>query len=120
MAQRTFTINLADGYYTATATGKRHLMKAAHAERIIAARNSRPAYAQEGEAEHDFDAYTAYLNSPEYKRYERNYRAALAESRVLCIQRQTRVYATPSNERVSDDASNLPADLCVKCASHLG
>jgi hypothetical protein len=106
-------------FYAAYATGKYHLMNARHAERIIAARNAKPEYVNPNgeDGAHDFDAYTRYLNSPEYKSYERAYRLALAESRVLCIQKQTRVYATPKSEPI--DAANLPSGMCVKCMSHV-
>lgn len=106
-------------FYAAFATGKLHLMNQKHAERIIKARNSQPVYVNPNgpDGEYHHEAYDSYLNSPEYKQYERNYRAALAESRVLCIQRQTRVYATPKNEPL--DASNLPDGMCVKCMSHV-
>lgn len=116
---RTFTVDLStQTYYLSHATGKSHLMNAKHAERIIAARDSKPVYANpNGEGgEHDFDDYTRYLNSAAYRAYERAYRLALAEARVICTQRQTRVYHTPNGVAV---AGQLPADLCVKCASHL-
>lgn len=111
---RTFTIDLSTTtYYLASAIGKTHLMNAKYAERIIAARDSKPEY----EGEYDFDRYTAHVNSAAYKRYERTYNSAMASARVICIQRQTRVYHTPSGVA---DANNLPTDLCAKCASHLG
>jgi glucosamine 6-phosphate synthetase-like amidotransferase/phosphosugar isomerase protein len=114
------TISLTQStFYGAYATGKLHIMNAKHAERIIAARNSKPVYVNpNGEnGEYDDDAYGAYLNSAAYKAYERSYRLALAEARVLCIQRQTRSYATPQNEPL--DASALPEGMCIKCMSHV-
>lgn len=111
---RTFTINLADGYYAAYATGKTHLMNARHAERIITARNSKPEFTGNLDSGDDLDAH---FNSTAYKQYERAYRLAMAEARVVCIQRQTRVYATPTGERLTSET--LPSDLCAKCASHL-
>ncbi len=116
----TTTINLATTtYYGAFATNKIHLMNAKHAERIIAARNSKPEYVDPAgdSSEHNFDAYTAYLNSPEYRAYEREYRAALASARVVCIQRQTRVYATPQSTPLDPNA--LPKGMCLKCLSHI-
>lgn len=105
-------------FYAAYATGKNHLMNARHAERIIAARNAKPEYVNPNEdGSHNFEAYSAYLASAPYRAYERAYRLALAESRVLCIQRQTRVYATPKSEPI--DAANLPEGMCLKCMSHV-
>ena len=105
--------------YPAWAVGKTHLMRANHAERILKARASKPEYVNPNgpDGEHDFDAYTAYLNSAAYKNYEREYRNALASARVLCIQRQTRVYHTPASAPISADT--MPTDLCAKCATHL-
>lgn len=102
-------------FYPAYATGKNHLMNAKHAERIIAARNAKPEYVRT--KEDDSEELRAHFQSAAYKQYERNYRAALAESRVLCIQRQTRVYATPRSEPINADA--LPDSMCVKCMSHV-
>lgn len=116
---RTFTVDLStQSFYLSHAIGKTHLMNAKHAERIITAKASKPEYVNPNgeDGEHDFDSYTRYLNSPAYRAYERSYRSALAEARVICVQRQTRVYHTPSGKA---DPSNLPADMCVKCASHL-
>lgn len=108
-------INLTNStFYGAYATGKLHLMNAKHAERIIAARNSKPTF--NGNLD-DGAALEAHFASREYKNYERAYRGALAESRVVCIQRQTRVYATPQNTPL--DANNLPEGMCVKCMSHV-
>lgn len=109
------TISLTQStFYGAYATGKLHIMNAKHAERIIAARNSKPVYT--GDL-NDGEALDAHFETAQYKAYQRSYRLALAESRVLCIQRQTRVYATPQNEPL--DASALPEGMCVKCMSHV-
>jgi hypothetical protein len=112
----TFTIDLTTTtFYPSSAIGKTHLMNAKHAERIIAARNSKPEFTGDLDNGEELDAH---FNSAAYKAYERSYRNALREARVICTQRQTRVYHSP-NGTAPVDANNLPADLCVKCASHI-
>ncbi len=101
--------------YPASAIGKTHLMRAAHAERILKAKASQPEFT--GDLDRDEDLY-AHFNSIAYKNYEREYRSALASARVLCIQRQTRVYHAPTTS-TPISADNMPTNLCVKCASHL-